>query len=100
MKKVIIKNAQDTINVNDCSEDKIYCSVCPAGHIFKLSIVNLTDNLDIDLYAFINLDSSKLWSNGDGTFIEILKRTLIQGNDLFEFNNINEFANWLNDRVN
>jgi len=94
MKKVISDNMQDTINVNDCSEDKIYCCTCANKNYYKLSRISNNH------YAFINLDISNGLYNNTGNFADIIERALITAQDVFEFNNINEFANWLNARIN
>ena len=101
MRKVIVKEIpKNTVRVEDCSLYKIYCNVSSSGEIYKLSRVTFSGNEDKDMYAFINLSSSKIWANGDGEFKEMLLKTARHDDDLFDFDNLKEFAKWLNNKVN
>ena len=93
MKEVITNICTEKVLLNEVDIYKIYA--------FKgYSNIYKAHRVEKDRYAFIDMESSNFYANDvHDSLQKLIKNTIDNGNEVFEFANFEEFIEWLNDEV-
>lgn len=93
MKRVVTDNNDNYVLLQDVDVDNIY--------VFKgCSDIYKAHRIGDDKFAFISLADSKCWANGIYNSLEkLIENTLLGDDEVLEFEDFDEFVDWLSNEV-
>ena len=93
MKEVITNICTEKVLLNEVDIYKIY-AFKGCTNIYK------AHRVENDKYAFIDMETSTFYANDvHNSLQKLIKNTIDNGNEVFEFANLEEFIEWMNDEV-
>lgn len=93
MKEVITNICTEKVLLNEVDIYKIY-AFKGYQNIYK------AHRVEDDKYAFIDMETSSFYANDiHDSLQKLIKDTIKDGNEVFEFCNLEEFIEWMNNEV-
>lgn len=93
MKRVILDNCTAKVCLNEVASHKLY-AFKGYQNIYK------AHRVADDKYAFIDMESSNFYANDiHDSLQKLIKETIEDGDEVFEFSDLEEFIKWMNDEV-
>lgn len=93
MKKVIPDNCTGKVLLNEVNTHKIY-AFKGYQNIYK------AHRVEDDKYAFIDMETSNFYANDvHNSLQKLIKYTIEDGDEVFEFSDLEEFIAWMNNEV-
>jgi ferredoxin-fold anticodon binding domain-containing protein len=93
MKRVVTDKHDNYVLLQEVDADNIY--------VFKgYSDIYKAHRIEDDKFAFISLADSKCWANGIYNSLEkLIENTLLGDDEVLEFEDFDEFVDWLSNEV-
>jgi hypothetical protein len=92
MKKVIKGEEAQVVTLANIDERKIYACV-------SYDTIYKAHRVDDDRWAFISMEESICWANGDYSSLREVIKSKIGSNSIYEFDTTKEFLKWALEQV-